>query len=416
MRLLYCLPFFPYLYTPWLFREMAWMRQRGHHVAVISLGAPPGPAADLRSFGLDGLAVLQVRLPYRSDLALAGTLLRHGPPHLGVPTGTTFKALRQTAGLRQGLHDWITRKRIVRFVQRFSADMIEAHWAAHSAMVARQIKLATGVPYAVRIHGGGLYRNPSPHLQEMVEDADAVCPVSQFLAQLLLGERPDQSLPPVPPVRFDLNKLRICPNGVPLEQIASEPVEQRDDRAVVGTIGRVDSEKRQADLVEAVGMLASEHRGLQLKIIGGGAKEPQLRERAAALGIADRVQITGPLTSEQVMREREDIHIYAHVSAVEGCSLGVAEGLARGVPAVLTRVGAAAESIDEGVNGYTVKVADVAAIAARLDVLLRASAARRHEMGAASIRIIRERFESQKLLERLESILTAASRRLALPA
>ncbi len=415
MRLLYCLPFFPYLYTPWLFREMAWMRRRGHSVAVVSLGDPPGPAADLNTFQLADVPVLQVRVAHCCDIGLAGNLLR-AVCHRRVPIGTTLAALKEKAGMRQGLHEWIMLKRVVRFAQRFGADIIEAHWAAHSAMLARQIKRATGIPYAVRMHGGELYRSPSPHLQEMVQDADAVCPVSPFLADLLLGGRPIDNLPVVPPVHFDLNKLRVCPNGVPAEHIADEPAPQRDEVIVIGTIGRVDAEKRQHDLVEALGRLAKDHPGARLKIIGGGSEENGLRERAASLGIADRVRITGPVTSEEVMQHREDFQIFANVSAVEGCSLGVAEGLARGIPAVLTRVGAAAESIDEGVNGYTVGVGDVDAITHRLDRLLSATAARRREMGAASLRIIRDRFAAAKLMDRLESILTAASLRQALPA
>lgn len=46
MRLLYAVPFWPHLYTPFLSREMAWMRSRGHSVAVIS--TQPRPDGEVR--------------------------------------------------------------------------------------------------------------------------------------------------------------------------------------------------------------------------------------------------------------------------------------------------------------------------------------------------------------------------------
>ncbi len=415
MRLIYSLPFFPYAYTPWLFREMAWMRQRGHEIAVISLGDPPGPSADLREFKLDDVPVLQLRMRHTSDARLLRELVTLGAGWFA-PSPSSLAALRKQKGLRQGVHEWQTLKRAAAFVRRFRADVIEAHWAAHSAALARDLLHATGIPYALRMHGGDLHTNPSPNLQMLVESAAAVCPVSRFLADLLLGQRPLPNLPRVPPVSFDLKKLRICHNGVPADAISAEPAPQSDDLQIIGTIGRLDPPKRHGELVTAVARLAPKHPGLRLLIIGGGVLEEELKKQAADLGIADRVTVTGLLSWDKVIEARKQLHIYAHTSQLEGCSLAVAEGLAQGVPGLLTRVGAAVDSIEEGVNGYTVAVGDVDAITASLDKLVSAGAAARREMGAVSIRIIRERFEFDGVMTRLEGILNAAARGEALPA
>lgn len=405
MNLLYSLPFWPYLYTPWLFREMAWMLGRGHRIAVLSLGDPPGPAADLKDFGLQDVPELQVRTQVSSDKQLLKNLVTLPMGAWSAKPSRSLSAMRRKSGLRQGMHEWATIKRILAFVRQHKIDVIEAHWAAHSAMMAREIKHATGIPYAVRMHGGDLHKNPSPALQQIVEDADAVCPVSRFLKDLLLGERPFAHLPVVPKVSFDLNKLHICHNGVPGDSIEKEPAPQSDSVQVVGTIGRLDAEKHHGDLIEALGMLRDKHPGLRLKIIGGGVLENELRERAKALGVADRVEITGGLSWEQVIEHRKQLHIYAHVSQMEGCSLAVAEGMARGVPAILTKVGAAVDSIEEGQNGSTVQVGDVAGIASALDRLVGAGAGARMEMGRTSLRIIRDRFQFEGQMSRIESIL-----------
>jgi glycosyltransferase involved in cell wall biosynthesis len=240
--------------------------------------------------------------------------------------------------------------------------------------------------------------------------------VSRFIRDLLVGERPFEHLPVVPKVTFDHAKLRICHNGVPGDSIEKTPAAQSDETQVVGTIGRLDDEKRHGDLIEALAQLRDKHRGLRLKIIGGGALEDELKKKAMALGVGDRVEITGALPWEKVIEHRRQMHIYAHVSRMEGCSLAVAEGLAQGVPGLLSRVGAAVDSIDEGVNGYTVSVGDIAAIRDGLDRLVSAGAAKRREMGAVSLRVIRERFQFERQMERIESILNAIRTKQALPA
>ena len=335
MNIVYSLPFWPYLYTPWLFRELQWMKLRGHHLAVISLGDPPGPSADVSDFDLQDVPVLQVRQQYSGDGALLKNLARVAVGGFRGTSPRSFRELRRGAGLRQGLQEWSVLKRVTAFVKKHKADVIEAHWAAHSAMVARDIFHATGTPYAVRIHGGDVYRNPSPDLAKIVADAAAVCPVSGFNKSLLLGERPIESLPQVPPVDFNQSKLHVCHNGIPEASIGTEPAPQEGDTIVVGTIGRVDPVKHHADLIEAAALLRDECPQLRILIIGGGELEPSLRKLAEERGIADRVTITGPQSWSKVMELRQQFNVYAQVSEAEGCSLAVAEGLGLGVPAIL---------------------------------------------------------------------------------
>ena len=415
MNLLYVLPFWPYLYTPWLFREMAWMRGRGHRIAVIALGPPPGPRADLNAFALGDVPVLELRRPYGGAAALARSLAHLGP---GVRPGGAAPGWRghvRAKGLRQGTWEWANHARMLRFARQQGTQVIEAHWATEGADAARELHLATGLPYAVRLHGGDLYRAPSPHLPRIVAHASALCPVSAFLADLLQGRRPVAHLPVVPKVDVDPAKLRICHNGVPEQAIARSPAEQRADQICVASVGRLDPEKRHADLLEAVARLAPRFPGLRLRLIGGGQLEPNLRARAAELGIADRLEITGALPWDQVIAAVSSAHVYVQTSQVEGCSLAVAEGAARGLPLVLTRTGASAQTIDQGVNGYLYDAGDIAALTAGLEAVAGASPQHRQQMGARSLEIVRERFCFETLIARVEAILDAARRGQPLP-
>jgi glycosyltransferase involved in cell wall biosynthesis len=415
MNLLYTLPFWPYLYTPWLFREIAWMRDRGHHVAVLSLREPPGPSADLRDFELDDIPVLQLKRIYQSDYQLLSQMTRLSRHGLLTKTDRSLRQSIQESGWRQGTHEWANLKQAIAFTKTHGIDVIEAHWAAEAGDYARQIHEITGIPYAIRLHGGDLHRSPSPSLPRIVEHASAVCPVSEFLARLLRGERPVATLPEVPRVEFDSTKVRVCHNGLPSDSIAKQPAEQRADLQIIGTIGRLDPEKRYSDLIDAVARLADDFPGVRLRLIGGGQLQQALEQQAQALGIADRVEITGAQSWEMVMKMASELHIYVQASAIEGCSLATIEGQAQGVPVVLSRTGAHAQSIEESVNGYLFDSGDVSDLQQKLRQVLSADPETRQAMGAHSIRLIKERFCVDTLMPRLEAILAAVKNHQPLP-
>lgn len=416
MRLTYLVPFWPYLYTPWLFREVAWMRSRGHDVSVASLGPPPGPEANLKDFGLADLPVLRVEQSFASDLRMLRDMGRLPVASVTRFVGKSLPQRRRDSGFRQGLHEWVTFKRLISFLEEHKTDVIEAHWASQAADMALEVKQATGIPYAIRLHGGDVYRSPSPHLARMVAGASAVCPVSRFIARLLQGERPVPELPQVPRVELPAEKLRVCHNAIPGEFIAKEPAPQNPARVLIGSTGRLDPEKRHADLLDAFAPLAPEFPGAGLKLIGGGRLEPELRAQAEKLGIADRLEITGPQPWDQVIRHVRELAVYVQSSAVEGCSLAVIEGAAQGLPLVLSLTGANAESIDEGVNGHIYPYGDVPALRDRLRRVLAATPDERRRMGARTLEIVRKEFQFESLMPRVEAILDAVRAGQPLPA
>ncbi len=415
MRIVYCLPFWPYLYTPWLFNELAWMRGRGHHVAVISLSDPPGASANLNDFGLSDVPVLQVRLQHQSDLKLLRNLLALGIRGLNAKPARSLADYRRACGLRQGLHEWATMKRVLAFVKAQQPQVIHAHWGSHNAIMAADIRKATGLPFAVRFQGGDLYRTPAPALPRIVDEASALCPVSRFMADLLAGERPVPQLPQVPKVNLDPARMRVVHNSIPRSALASEPLPQGEGDIVVGMIARLDPEKRHGDLITAVARLAPRLPQLRLKLIGGGGLESALREQAAQLNIADRLEITGSLPWAKVLEATRSLHLYAHTSEVEGCSLAVLEAQAQGLPMLLSRTGAAAQCVMDGINGHLFHAGDLDALTAGLERLITIGPDARRAMGQASIDHIRKHFLFDTVMIQVEEILEAIRLNQALP-
>lgn len=393
MNILYLLPFWPHLYTPFLFREMAWMRSRGHNVAVASLRQWPDGHINVVNYKLTDVPVLQMRRQYATDRSLLADALRA----CAAPAASrlSLRASLRREGLRHGLHQWAWMRQLVAFARQHRIDVIDAHWATEASQTARQIHLATGLPYTVTMHGGDIHTQPSPDLPQIVADAAAVLPISPFLAHRL------QQLAPVPAER-----LRLRPHGLPAEALAAQPVPRTPGSLLVGTTGRLDPEKRQADLLDAAAVVAPECPDLHLLFIGGGQLQPALERQAQEHGLADRVRITGPLPWPQVIERLRTLYLYVQCSAVEGYGMTALEAAGQGLPVIATRTGAHELIVEEGVNGFLYEPGDIPAVAGHLRTIL-SDPSLRDRMAQASLDRVRKRFVFETLMPRVEAIFDA---------
>jgi glycosyltransferase involved in cell wall biosynthesis len=373
MRLLYFVDEWPSLFERYLYREMQWMRERGHSVAVICLDCMPygyqnetRDYIDLAEFHLNDVPVLRLASKQLSTEAM-------------VPAASAFASVHQ-------------------------AQFIDAHLGREPAELACRLNLASGIPYAVRLRGGDVHGTTSSKLAEFLHYASAVCPMSQFLSDVLTGVRRLRKMPQGIPVKVSREKLHVVPNNLPRHYLAASPVAQSDDIQVIGAIGRTVPDKRFHDIIEAVASLVPEFPGVKLKIIGGGWTLEELRTLASQRGIEGRVEITGFKSWAEVMALARQLHIYVQSSAYEGCSLSTIEAGFQGIPLVLSRTGANEQCVEEGINGYLFDAGDVTTLRDHLRSLLRAGAAKREQMGRASLEILGQRFSAEVIMPMIEAI------------
>lgn len=362
MNVLFAVSVWPNLYTTYLFHEVAWLVERGHRIIVVYFKREvPGNAADLRAFGLENIPAFQ----------FAGSEL--GP--------------------------------VLDLVRREKVQIAYAHSARDAAELALRLHRAIGLPYTLRLHGGDVHSHPSPFIGEMFQHASALCPVSQFLADLLLRKRPAAELPPGLPLETYPEKIHVCPNGIPATAVADGAVEQSDARPVIGTIGRLTPMKRQRDLLEAVAMLAPSFPGVSVRLIGGGELEGELDLYARQLGIAERTRISGPKSWHETLRLASELSIYVQPSEKEGFCLATVEAASQGLPLVLSRTGVHEECVVPGVNGHLFNAGDVGELSRHLRSLLSAGGRARTEMGAASLDMVKRKFLLETTMRRIEAVL-----------
>jgi glycosyltransferase involved in cell wall biosynthesis len=155
--------------------------------------------------------------------------------------------------------------------------------------------------------------------------------------------------------------------------------------AIIGSVGRLERQKRFDLLIEAVAILRRQQRDVTLVIAGDGSLAPALRLKAEQEGIAGACVFAGHRTD--VVDVLHAFDVFVQSSEYEGTPNCVLEAMAVGTPVVATTVGGTAELITDGVHGLLVPPHDPAALAASIATALddRDSSARR--AAAARVRI-----------------------------
>lgn len=134
----------------------------------------------------------------------------------------------------------------------------------------------------------------------------------------------------------------------------------------------------------------------------GEVRDERLAAIARDPSIRDRVHFTGFRSDAPSLIGALDINT-APSRGREGLTKTILEGMAQGVPAVVTDAGGLPEMVDNEQSGYVVAVDDLAAFAQRIQTLAE-SHTRREEMGQRGKRIALERFSLERTIEATDEL------------
>ncbi|MFF3720916.1 glycosyltransferase family 4 protein [Streptomyces erythrochromogenes] len=197
----------------------------------------------------------------------------------------------------------------------------------------------------------------------------------------------------VPPAR-----VHVVPNGVgpeffrPAPAPATVPVGAATATATPRPlrllyVGRLSAQKNVARLLDAISLAESP---LRLRIVGGGELDADLRARAAALGLGERVEFAGPLYDGDLLAAYADADAFVLPSDREGMPLAALEAMAAALPVLATDVPGNTELL-RGVG--LLAAPDPASLAAAVDRLASDPALRGRLAGRSAERARRHTWE-----------------------
>jgi glycosyltransferase involved in cell wall biosynthesis len=280
--------------------------------------------------------------------------------------------------------DRMTWTAVRRVVRERKIDIVHAH-DYKTNLIALWLARTTGVIAMSTSHGWtGHSRRERwlyyPADKRLIRFLDAAVAVSSEIRDELVSAG----------VRRD--RVRVLLNGIDPQSYRREQSRVAAARAkfgidpadfVIGSAGRVETQKRFDLLIRAFSCLRRGRPRVRLLIAGEGSLRPELGRQVQALGIADSCRLFGHCTD--IRDFYHAIDLYAQSSDYEGTPNVVLEAMAFEVPVVATNVGGTSELIDDQVHGLIVPPGDPGRLAGAIEEAMndpenasrRATAARR---------------------------------------
>ncbi|WP_354686586.1 glycosyltransferase family 4 protein [Cupriavidus necator] len=142
---------------------------------------------------------------------------------------------------------------------------------------------------------------------------------------------------------------------------------ESDSTIFVSTAG-THHEKGWIDLVEAVAQLPAHLRRRARVIVAGETPSPCMVSKVESLGLSGHVVFTGLLDDVRPTLAAGNVAFV--LSRRETLSFACREAMAMGLPVLVSDAGGLPENVTDGIDGWVVPRADVAALRARLESIL----------------------------------------------
>lgn len=169
---------------------------------------------------------------------------------------------------------------------------------------------------------------------------------------------------------FAASDIVVITNGVDLEHFSPDPGTTRFEEPTLLYLGRLKRYKRADLILDAMARLGSAGVNARLLVAGRGDAEPDLRRRAAELGIQDRVHFLGFVDENEKRRLLRKAWVHVFTSPKEGWGITNLEAAACGTPTVASDSPGLRDSVLHERTGLLVPHGDVPALADALQLLL----------------------------------------------
>jgi glycosyltransferase involved in cell wall biosynthesis len=258
--------------------------------------------------------------------------------------GVTLRRVRAVPADR----DYYFAPDIYRVIGKGEWDVI--HVQSYHTFVAPLAMLAAwrvGIPYVVTFHGGGhssrlrngIRRAQWAMLRPLLAHAEKLVAVAKFEIEFY-GKR----------LRLAPDKFVLIPNGCDLPHLEPAMLPAKRPGTWIASVGRLERYKGHQQIIAALPYILKQCSDVHLWIAGVGPYEADLRRLAAALQVADRVEIKAiPANQREAMAaELSQAALFVLFSEYETQPIAALEALALGCPALVADTSGLSELAENG--------------------------------------------------------------------
>lgn len=195
------------------------------------------------------------------------------------------------------------------------------------------------------------------------------------------------------------NKIRILPNPISLK-LSSLRSESVTKESKILTVGRLDINKCQADLIKAFRSINSN--GWTIQIIGDGNKKEELLELIIESNLKDKIEIISKV--KDIENYYNSSSIFVFTSKTEGFPNALLEAMHFGLPCISTDCNfGPSDLIDDNNNGFLIPINDVEMLKDKLSQLMNNKSLR--DQFSKKARETTEQYKSEYVISKWENLI-----------
>lgn len=287
--------------------------------------------------------------------------------------------------------------RLKRWLDETPADHLHIHFGTNSAEVGALLRALGGPPFSFTVHGPDEFDEAKfLHLDKKAAAAEFVVAISSYTRSQLLRH--------IAPEHWD--KVRVVHCGLEAGFFAAEaPALAPQPRFLC--IGRLSEQKGHLILLDGFAKLLETAPEAELVLAGDGPLRALIEGRIAALGLGEKVRITGWISADQVREELAAARFLTQPSLQEGLPVVIMEAMAQGRPVITTYIAGIPELVLSGENGWLVPAGDAQTLAAAMQTALDTPAEEVAAMAEAALTRVAARHSIDREAEKLLGHITA---------
>ena len=286
---------------------------------------------------------------------------------------------RKLAGKNSPPHQWGEKKYIDKNFDYSKID--NQHWCggkydlSHSfftipcGFISLLLMWQFKIPYIISLRGSDvpgysdrfsfLYGFIKPLVRLIWKKSFAVVSNSQGLKELAFKTNSKQ-------------EIGVIYNGTDISDFIPKPEKRPADKIII-TVGasRITARKGINYLLEAMKKLSSEYPNIFLRAMGDGNEKENLEKMAKELGLEKNVEFIGRVPRENTAPYYQEASIFVLPSLNEGMSNAMLEALSSGLPLIATDTGGTRELLEDGINGFIIKMKDSQDLADKIEILIK---------------------------------------------
>lgn len=239
----------------------------------------------------------------------------------------------------KNLRDWT--KSTVQLYERYrkkygDPSVILVFSAVWTGYAASEISRLYGVPYVITEHRSR-FTSLRQEALEMIKEPHLPFLESAFSGASEIISVSDSLLPSIKKYAGEKEILTI-PNLVKTDFFVPPETRQQDPFVILAA-ARLESEKGIDLLIQAFDLFASDNPDSELRIIGKGPVEQDLKTMASRTIDPERIRFLGSLSRKDMLKEMQNASVLAVTSRFEAFGLVIAEAMSTGLPILATRSG-----------------------------------------------------------------------------